>query len=726
MRGQAWGSQSWLHPRIVPPASDVTYPERRRSPPPVQFVRKARFTGGGDRRRSAVSLNRARAKSSRYNQELRLIKYQENSLSMFNLFRSRDKAVRILLTGLLALVALSMVTYLIPNSGSGYGGTTDSTVVATIGKDQITTQDVSKAIQNMTRNRQLPPELLSIYVPQIVNQLINERMMAFEAGRLGLKVSSDETDSAIIDQLPPQLIKDGKVDGATLTAMLQQEGLTMAQLKNDTTRTLLVNRLEHIVSSGVVVSPTEIEKEFRHKNDKIKIDYAVISATRFQAEGEATDAEVKAYYDAHKSDFKVPEKRSYGLLLLDPEKIGAQSVPTDAQLQAEYTSRKSDFQLPERVKVRHILLKIDAQNPDAQVKPKAEALLKQIQTGGDFAALAKANSQDPGSGAQGGELGYIVKGQTVPEFEKAAFSLAVGQTSGLVKTTYGYHILQVEAHEQPHFQPFDEVKAQLMSEYQKRVAGEKMQSLADRAVSELRKNPTHLDQIAQELGLTALRADNIQPGDPVPGLGVSKDFDDAVAGLRKGDVTSGPVSLQNGKAAIAVENDVQPAHPSTFDEAKADARTRAGKEKMDRILAAKAKELADKVNANGGDLQKAAKEMKIEVKTSGDVDRQGAIEAVGTASTIPGAFDKPVGTIFGPLPVSGGQLVAKLLAKTPASIVELPAQMNAIRDELKQQKQRDRAQLFQEGLKARLTSDGKVKINQDVITRIVQSYSQRS
>ena len=171
---------------------------------------------------------------------------------MFNLFRSRDKAVRYMLTGLLVVVALSMVTYLIPNSGQGLGGSADDTaVVAWIGKDQITTQDVSKAIQNITRNRQLPPELLSIYVPQIVQQLINERMMAYEADRLGLKVTSDETDTAIIDTLPPELIKDGKVDGATLTAVLEQQGMTLGQLKSSTARQLLVARLEQIVSADM-------------------------------------------------------------------------------------------------------------------------------------------------------------------------------------------------------------------------------------------------------------------------------------------------------------------------------------------------------------------------------------------------------------------------------------------------------------------------------------------
>src|SRR5665213_58570 len=159
---------------------------------------------------------------------------------MFNLFRSRDKVVRIMLTGLLGVVALSMVTYLIPGSGVDNGSTADTSVVATVGKDSITYQEVAKAVQNMTSSRQLPPELLAIYVPQIVQQMISERALAYEAGRLGMRVSSDETDNAIMDSLPAQLIKDGKVDAATLAAVLQQQGVTMADLKSDTGRQILV------------------------------------------------------------------------------------------------------------------------------------------------------------------------------------------------------------------------------------------------------------------------------------------------------------------------------------------------------------------------------------------------------------------------------------------------------------------------------------------------------
>ena len=355
--------------------------------------------------------------------------------------------------------------------------------------------------------------------------------------------------------MPPQLIKDGKIDGPTLTSMLQQQGISMAELRGSTARQVLINKLEQIVAQGVVVSPKDVENEYKRRNDKVKIEYVLLSPTKFQAQAEPTEAELQAYYNAHKSEFTVPEKRSYALIVLDPGKIGAGNIPTDAQLLSEYNARRNEFQTPERVKARHILIKSDATN-DAAMKAKAEGLLKQINSGGDFAALAKANSDDPGSKDQGGELGYLVRGQTVPEFDKAAFSLNVGQTSGLIKTTYGYHIIQVEAHEQARLQPLEEVKAQLTIDYQKRVANQQMQTLSDKAIAELRKDPAHPEKAAEAVGTQLLKAENIQSGDPIPGVGTSKEFTDATAALRKGEITAGPVVMQDGKAVIAEVTDL--------------------------------------------------------------------------------------------------------------------------------------------------------------------------
>jgi len=644
---------------------------------------------------------------------------------MFDLFRSRDKAVRITLTVLLGLVGLSMVTYLIPTTGQSSGTTGDTTVVASIGREDLTLQQVTRVVQNATRSRQLPAELLAIYVPQIVQQMITDRAMAYEANRLGIRVSSDEAENAILDQLPAEIVKGGKVDAATLNAVLQQQGVTMADLKVDTTRQLMINRLREIVAEGVVISPREVADAFHRKSDRVRIDYALLQPAKYQAEAEPADAEITAYYDSHKASFQTPEKRSLGIILLDPIKIVASlKLPTEADLRKLYATNLDSFRTPERVDARHILIKSDASN-DAAMKAKAEGLLKQIQAGGDFAKIATDNSQDTGSATKGGELGWIVKGQTVPEFEKAAFSLQPGQTSGLVKTTYGYHIIQVEKHEQAHLASFDEVKPQLLSEYLKQAQAAEMQNLADKAIAELHKDPLHPEKAAEAVGAMLIRVDNYQAGEPIPGIGVSKEISEAVAPLRKGEMTAGPVVLTGEKVAIASVTDFQPARQATLDEVKADVRNKASQEKLQDILNKKAAELLAKAQAAGGDLAKAAKEMGIEVKTSMDVNRSGAIEGVGSASSLPDAFTKPVGTLFGPVTVTGGRVVAKVVAQVPADLSELPAQSAAIRDELRQQKSRDRSTMFEDGLKKRLEGQGKLKIHQDAITRLVQTYSTR-
>jgi len=646
---------------------------------------------------------------------------------MFDLFRSRDKLVRIVLTGLLVVVGLSMVTYLIPTTGGeGYTGTNDTTVVARIGKEDLTSQQVTRVIQNMTKNRQLPAELLAIYLPQIVQQMIAERAMAYEAGRLGLKVTPDETENAIMDQLPADLVKDGKVDTTSLNALLQQQGVSINELKDDTGRQLLVARLRQMVGQSVIVTPAEIEAEYHKRNDKVKIEYAIVLPAKYQTEAEATDAETKAYYDTHKLTFQTPEKRSLGIVVIDPAKVTSGVLPPDDVLHKDYNANLDKFRTTERVNLRHILIKSDATN-DAAMKAKAEGLLKQVQSGGDFAKLAKDNSQDPGSAAMGGELGWIVKGQTVPEFEKAAFSLQPGQTSGLNKTVYGYHILQVEQHEQARLQPFDEVKGQLTADYMQKYANDQMQKLADKAVAELHKDPLHPQKVADAVGGTYIQADNISAGEIIPGIGVSKELNDAVAGLKKGEVMAGPVVLPGNKIAIASILDYQAAHASSFDEAKAEAHTRATQDKLQKIVTQKASDLLAKAGSMNGDLEKAAKEMGIEVKTSMDVDRQGAFESVGQAGTLPDAFTKPVNALFGPTAIPGGGfVVAKVIAKTPADAALLAAQTPALRNELKQQKTQDRATLFEDGLKKRLEDEGKLKIHQDVITRLVQAYSTKS
>ena len=508
---------------------------------------------------------------------------------MFDLFRSRDKAVRIMLGGLLGLVALSMITYLIPSSGQG-AAAGSAQVYAEVGKDKITVQEARKAINNLTRNRQMPAELLGIYAPQVLDQLVTERAMAQEAAKLGIQVSDEEVDNAIMDQVPPQFVKDGKVDVGMLNAMLAQEGATLAMMKADMAKQLAVNKLRQIVSQGVIVSPREVENEYRRRTEKIKVEYAIVPPSKFQALAEPTEAEMQAFFNRSRSQYTIPEKRTLAVIVLEPAKLAASINISEEDMRKQYTADQEKYRVGERVHARHILLKSDANN-DAKIKAKAEDLLKQIKGGADFATVAAKNSEDPGSAVKGGDLDWIVKGQTVPEFEKSAFSLKVNEVSGLVKTMYGYHILQVLAREEAHLKPYEEVKAQIAEDMRKRAGNSLMQQAADKALSELRKDPLHPEKAAAAVGTVPVIAANVQAGDPIPQVGSEKEFDDATSGLRKGEVTAGPVVLKDGKVVIASATDYTAAHPATLEEVKGQVKSKVQQDKVNSLVIDKANTL---------------------------------------------------------------------------------------------------------------------------------------
>jgi peptidyl-prolyl cis-trans isomerase D len=191
-------------------------------------------------------------------------------------------------------------------------------------------------------------------------------------------------------------------------------------------------------------------------------------------------------------------------------------------------------------------------------------------------------------------------------------------------------------------------------------------------------------------------------------------------------MTPGPIVLPGNKVAVASVTDYQPVRQASLEEAKADVRNKASQDKIQEILNKKAAELLAKAQAMGGDLTKAAKEMGLEVKTSPDLNRSGAIEGVGSVSSLPDAFTKPVGTLIGPVTVPGGRVIGKIDAQIPADLTELPTQTAVLREQIRQQKTKDRGTMFEDGLKKRLQEEGKLKVHQDVLTRLVQSYTTRS
>jgi peptidyl-prolyl cis-trans isomerase D len=638
---------------------------------------------------------------------------------MFNLFRSRDRLVRIMLSALLLLVALSMVTYLIPNYGSGDRG--PDSVVAEIGKDTITARDIQLKVQDAIRGRMVPTDMVGLYLPQIVEDMVDYRSMVYEAERLGLKVSDDET-SAAIRMSVPALFPDGKFVGREAYAsMLAQQNITIPEFETDIARRILVNRLTQIALEGIVVTPAEVEQEYRRRNEKVKIQYVKISPDQFKSEAKVTPAEMKAYFDKNPKAFPIPEKRSLAVLTLDQARLEQSIQPSEAQLRQAYDSDKEKFRTPERVQARHILLKA-GKNPaeDAKIKAKAEDLLKQLKSGADFASLATKNSEDPGSSFKGGELGMVVRGQTVKPFEDVAFSLKPKQISDLVKTQFGYHIIQVLDHQEAHLKTFDEARDQLLDEFRKQRAGQMMQELTDRAQNALKKEPA--EKVARDLDLAPpVAVENIGSGDSIPGIGANKDFQQSINGLQKGEVSQ-PVSLPGNRVVMAVVTSVTPTHPSTYAEAESQIRQMLESQKAGQLSAQRATDLQAKATAMNGDLEKAAKSMGLEVKSPLPFGRSESVEGAGTAGYFAQAFTKPDGTLLGVIPVPDARVVARVVGHLPADMSQFQAQRANLQLELKQKKASERRDLFAAGLRERLIKEGKVKVHQKVVNQLMTNY----
>ncbi len=639
---------------------------------------------------------------------------------MFDLFRSSDKGKKYFLSGLLLLVALSMVTYLIPSYGSG--DRSPDTVIAQIGKDTVTQRDAQLAIQNILHGKSIPPNLVSLYVPQIIDQLITERILVYEAGRLGFKISEDDTFNAI-HLAHQELFPEGKFVGRdAYAAALAQQNMTIEEYESDMARQVLITRLKEVAIEGTVVTSAEIEQEFRRRNEKVNVAYVKLSPEKLKSEVQITPAEMKEYFTRNPASFPMPEKKSLAILIVDQARLEQSIHPTEAVLRRVYLNDQDKFRTPERVQVRHILLKTtDKAGAEVdKVKARAEELLKQIKGGADFAELARKNSDDPGSAPKGGDLGWLVRGQTVKPFEDAAFSLKPKEISGVVKTEYGYHILQVMDHQQAHLRTFEEVAAQLGDEVRKQSVSQMMQDLTDRAEAGLKKDAP--EKVAKDLGLAPpIIVQNVAPGDPLPEIGVNKDFEQSLTGLKKGDVSQA-VAVTPVRNAVAVVTNIIPTHPATFEEAQARIKQALEQQKVIELVNKRGDDLVAKTKAMNGDLEKAAKALGLEVKKPPAFDRRGAVEALGQATYISEAFSKPDGAIVGPLSVPDGKVVVKVLSHVPADISTFAAQRPLLRDELKSKKARERDQLFEAGLREQLIKEGKVKIHEDVVNRLVANY----
>ena len=654
---------------------------------------------------------------------------------MIRFLQTEGPVKKIVLSGLLLLICAAMVIAFVPGGlGDNITGAPGKGVVAKVGGEDVTVEQVRDTARQMLQQQgsQLGANaevLLPFFAQRAADQLIDRQALVDEAQHMGFKATPQEVkDELQHGRYASYFFPDGNFIGETeYENMLQRANLTPATFEDNVGKEIMISKLQALITGSASVSDAAIRQEFDKQNTKVKFEYAVLKEDDIKKGLHPRPEELQAFYNSHQKQYanSIPEKRKIQYVNIDTAKIQAGVQISQDELQAYYDQHRDQYRVAEQVKVSHILIKTPLPGPDGKVDEKgvaaaqqrAEDVLKQLKAGAKFEDLAKKYSEDPGSAKEGGSLGWIGKGRTVPEFEKAAFSLPVGQTSGLVKSSYGFHIIRVEAKQDAHMKTLDEVKAEIEPILKQQKAQQIAQKQAEDLVQAAKTQG--LDAAAAASKVPVVTSDFFSRKDVVPGLGPAPQLMDAV--FAAPDKSPAEMAATSQGFAVFQLVAVKPQSTPTFDEIRAKVEEQFKNERANILLTQKTQELADRAKSEH-DLKKAAKELGAEVKTSDLVAPDGQVPEIGSMTGQAAvAFTMKPGDISGPIDSGTNGVVLSILEVQAPTEADFAAKRDQIRDSLLQAKEQELFGLFVTNLRDRMQKAGKIKINQEELNTLTHA-----
>jgi peptidyl-prolyl cis-trans isomerase D len=640
---------------------------------------------------------------------------------------------KIVLGGILLVICVMMIITLVPGGLFGDylgGGLTTQGVLAKVGDQEVTVPQVAQQARLIGKQRfqgNVPSQLMPYLMQQAAQSMITSKAITFEADRMGLAVSDDELrDYLHQGQLGQLLFPNGNFIGQQAYEQFieSQFNISVQDFEQEVKAQIAQQKLISAIGGAITVSDKEVTTQLETEDTKIKFDYAVLTLDDVKKQINPTDAELKAYYDKNKQMYvnSIPEKIDAKYILIDTKKLAETVDVTPDELQKYYSQHQDDYRLPETVTVRHILIKTPTPDANGKVdqkavdaaRAKADDVAKQLQGGANFADLAKKYSEDPGSAKDGGLLPPITRGRTVPEFEQAAFNTPVGQTTGVIRTSYGFHIIRVEAKQQARLKPLEEVKMEIEPILKQQKAAAQSQSVANTIQTLARTEG--MDKAAKDKNLTVATTGMITQTDQLPGIGSAPDFMNALFGAKKNDPPA-TASTPMGYAVYQV-TEIQPPQTPTFDQIKAKVEEQFKDERAQGMLAQKTQELSDRAHSEH-DLAKAAKEVGASVKTSDLVDKTSQVPDIGAMNgAVSVAFGLKSGDISGPIQAGANGVVLKVTEVHQPTPEQMKQDWEKAKEALVEHKREEYENLYVENLRNTLEKEGKIKINKKEMERL--------
>jgi len=636
--------------------------------------------------------------------------------------RDNKTAVKILLGGILVFISGVMVLQLTPLGGIGSNnGSPDS--VATVGGQNISILDVRQQFAQQTQGQNVPPVLEGLYLRQVLDQMVFDRLLQMEADRLGIQVTPEEITQRIRELIPTAFPGGNWIGPERYAEEVQLRARMSVPQFEDFVRTdVLVGKFRNLVTDGIQVSPQEVEARYRYLNEKIQLDYVAIKSSDLESSIKPTDAELSAYFAKNESKYQVPERRSAKYALLDTDRLKQSINISDADAQAYYQQHLGDYKVENRVDVAHIVFntlgKTDAEI--ALIKKQAENVDAQAKHGTNFADLAKKYSEDANTKAKGGEIGWIVAGQTAPAFEKAAFSLSKGAVSDVVQTSYSFDIIKVLDKEEAHTKPLEEVKPEIVNTLTQEKLNSELSEVSDKLAAAVRQPNQSLDAIAKQFNLQTGDTPLVSVTDPVGDLGAESALQEALFSLHTGELSQ-PTSIKRGYAVLSVDK-IAPAHQGTLAEVHDRVLADYRRDRAQILAQQKAEELAKQAKS-GGAFDKVAKSLGLDAKTTDPITRTSQVSDLGPAKQLDAAFDMSVGQTGKPSLLGVSWVVYQLKSKQAVDPADFAKAKGDLEKQILQDKQQAAFEAFHNALQKRYEDEGKLAFNAENLKLLTSQSS---
>ena len=652
-----------------------------------------------------------------------------------------ERTRRYLILGFAVLMGLSLIFFYAPRRDANASPVTSREAVAVVDGDEITVGQLSRAKEFFLNQMSMFGSQAGIRqlggYKRLLDNMIESRVVAQEAERLGLAASDAEVADQIRETFTPA---GGKFDFARYRENVASQFGGVEQYEDEVRRSIAEQKLRAYVTAGVQVSDEELQRDYVRDNTSFDLVYVAVRAADLAKKINPSEEEARQHFDAHKEEFRFNEaQKKIRYLYIDQEKVGQKLNITDQELREEFNQLKPENKQA-GVRVQQIVLRVPRPEDDPRVLEEATKLVQGIRDEKSltapedkFAELARGKSEDPATAKNGGWLPNLVKKKTSAAAAPPAgdgpedllqntLTMQPGQVGDPVKTGNAYYIFRRgDAVEKT----FEQAKNDLLVSLRNRKSYRAADEVARRAAEQL-KESKDVQKVAESLARDANMSPSemvretpfVKPGDDVPNIGSAPQFEEAIAPLNNPGDVGDRVGVKGGFAVPLLVERRDPRIPE-FEEVRDKVIERVRQERAGSQLEQTARQLAE--SAGSPDALKAAAErlgLKAETMPSYRVGTP-----LGEAGTSPALEDAVYNLKAGevaraPVKVEDEWLVFGATKRTDADLVEFGKQREQLRERALNER---RSQIFDDHVaaaRARYEREEKIKVYDEVVKRL--------